>query len=274
MTPALRTRLLTAAVLVPLVLLAVLYLPAWGFQLLVSAIMLGGFWEWTRLARLPGRTVRALATAALAAAFLALSWQPIRALLPVAGLACGFWLLAALWLSRPQFAAADTGGARLLKLAAGVLVLGGGWAGAVFLRDGIERGALWLLMCLVVVYGSDSLAYFSGRHFGGAKLAPRISPAKTWAGFWGAVLGIVPVALAGGWLMDLPAGRLLPWMALAVACVLLAVLGDLFESLIKRHAQVKDSGRLFPGHGGLLDRGDSMFAALPAFAVGLAWLLA
>jgi phosphatidate cytidylyltransferase len=144
----------------------------------------------------------------------------------------------------------------------------------VFLRDGLERGPLWLLMCLVVVYGSDSLAYFSGRHFGGAKLAPRISPAKTWAGFWGAVLGSVPVALAGGWLMGLPADRLLPWLALAGACVLLAVLGDLFESLIKRHAQVKDSGRLFPGHGGLLDRGDSMFAALPAFAVGLAWLLA
>jgi phosphatidate cytidylyltransferase len=271
-TPALRTRLLTAAVLVPLVLLAVLYLPTWAFELLVSAIMLGGFWEWTRIARLPGRPLRALATAALAAAFLALAWQPIRVLLPVAGVACVFWALAALWLSRPDFAAADTIGARLLKLAAGIMVLGGGWAGAVFLRDGLERGPMWLLMCLVVVYGSDSLAYFSGRHFGGAKLAPRISPAKTWAGFWGAVAGTVPVALVGGWLMGLPAGRLLPWMALAAVCVLLAVLGDLFESLMKRHAQVKDSGRLFPGHGGLLDRGDSMFAALPAFAVGLAWL--
>lgn len=273
-SPGLRTRLLTAAVLIPAVVLAVVYLPTWAFELLVSVIMLAGFWEWTRLARLPGRPLRALATAALAAGFLALALQPLPALLPVAGLACGFWLLAAAWLRRPEFAAADTPGARLLKLAAGVMVLGGGWAGAVFLRDGLERGPLWLLICLVVIYGSDSLAFFSGRHFGGRKLAPRISPGKTWAGFLGAVLGSIPVALAAGWLMALPAARLLPWLGLAMLCVLLAVLGDLFESLMKRHAQVKDSGRLFPGHGGVLDRGDSLFAALPAFAVGLAWLLA
>lgn len=125
-----------------------------------------------------------------------------------------------------------------------------------------------------MIYGGDSLAYFSGRRFGGRKLAPGISPGKTWAGLYGALAGSVPIALVAGWLLGLSGTGLAAWTALAMVCLLLSVLGDLIESVLKRQAGVKDSGRLFPGHGGVLDRGDSLFAALPAFAVGLYWLLA
>lgn len=275
MNPALRTRLVTAAVLVPLVILAVLYLPRWGFALLVSVLMLAAFWEWTRLSGMAARQARAGVAALLALLFLGYYLLPHDSLRAVALNACGFWLLAAVWLRNAEFATAETPAHRVLKLAAGAIVLSGAWAGAVYLRDGLPAdGPLWLLACLTVVYSADSLAYFTGRRFGGRKLAPRISPGKTWAGLYGAVAGVVPIALTWGWLLGLRGQRLGLWLILALACVLLSVLGDLFESLMKRHSQVKDSGRLFPGHGGVLDRGDSLFAALPAFAAGLAWLLA
>lgn len=275
MSDGVATRIATGLILAPLVVLAVLYLPPIGFALLVSVLMLAAFWEWTRLSGLPNRPLRALCTAGLALLFAAYALLPPSALLGIASVACVFWLLALLWLRHPAFGDRNTLQYQLLKLAAGVIVLSGAWAGAVYLRDGMPaNGPLWLIACLTVVYGGDTLAYFTGRHFGGRKLAPQISPGKTWAGLYGAVAGASVAALASGWLLDLRDSTLVVWVALAIGCLLLSILGDLFESLMKRHRQVKDSGRLFPGHGGVLDRGDSLFAALPAFAVGLSCLLA
>lgn len=273
MSSGLRTRTITALVLAPSVVLAILYLPAWGFAVLVSVMMLAAFWEWSRLSGVPGRPLRALLTGLLGLGFLGLALQPHEHLLLPASLAMVFWVLALGWLVAPQFAASDTPSHRAMKVAAGFILLAGAWAGAVFIRDGLPGGPTWLIVCLAVIYGGDSLAYFSGSRFGGRKLAPRISPGKTWAGLYGAVFGVAPLALALGWWKGLGGQALALWMLLAMGCLLLSVLGDLVESIMKRHRQVKDSGRLFPGHGGVLDRGDSLFAALPAFALGLAWLL-
>lgn len=268
------TRIATGLILAPAVVLAILFLPPTGFAVLVSVLMLAAFWEWTRLSGLPRRPLRALLIAMLAAVFATiLILLPLAALPALATAGCAFWLLAALWLRHRDFAARDSGAHRLLKLAAGAVLLLAAWAGALYIRDGLSDGALWLIACLAVVYGGDTFAYFSGRQFGGRKLAPNISPGKTWAGLYGALAGAAVVATVAGWLLGLRGSTLLLWLGLAMACLLLSVLGDLFESLMKRHRQVKDSGRLFPGHGGVLDRGDSLFAALPAFAVGLAWLL-
>lgn len=275
MSSGLRARVLTGLVLAPAIVLAVLYLPAHGFAVLISALMLAAFWEWTRLSGVPNRPLRAALLAVLAAVFAAVYLIAGSLAFPVLALAaCGFWLLAALWLRRRDFAATDTTGHRVVKVGAGAILLLGAWAGALFIRDGLPQGALWLIACLAVIYGGDTSAYFSGRRFGGRKLAPGISPGKTYAGLYGAVLGSALVALAAGWLLGLRGGALGLWLLLAIACLLLSIVGDLFESLMKRHRQVKDSGRLFPGHGGMLDRGDSLFAALPAFAVGLGRLLA
>lgn len=269
------TRIATGLVLAPLVILAVLYLPPLAFAGLVSVMMLAAFWEWSRLSGLPGRPLRCVAMIALAAVFAVLAGSPHDRLPLVAMVACVFWLFALVWLGNPGFASRDTWVNRTVKVLAGVILLCGAWAGAVYLRDGLPaNGALWLVACLTVIYGGDTAAYFTGRTFGGRKLAPSISPGKTWAGLYGAVGGAIVAALGAGWLLGLRDGRLGLWLALAIVCLLLSIMGDLFESLMKRHRQVKDSGRLFPGHGGVLDRGDSLFAALPAFAVGLAWLLA
>lgn len=270
-----RTRVATALPLAIAVGLAIVYLPPTGFAVLVSVLMLAGFWEWTRLSGVPTRPVRAIAVVVLAALFAFYAWLPHASLLWIAAAACVFWLLALAWLARPAFGAVDTAGIRTLKVVAGALLLSGAWAGAVYVRDGLPaEGALWLIACLVVVFGGDTFAYFTGRRFGGRKLAPKISPGKTWAGFYGAVVGAVIVAAVAGWLLGLRGAPLLGWMLLAAICLLLSIAGDLFESLMKRHRQVKDSGRLFPGHGGVLDRGDSLFAALPTFALGLSRLLA
>ncbi len=275
MSSGLAQRIATGLVLAPAVVLAILFLPPPGFAVLVSVLMLAAFWEWTRLSGLPQRPLRAALLAGLGMLFAAIFLLlPPVTLQHLALAGCGFWLLAALWLRHRDFAARDSSAHRLLKLAAGAILLLAAWAGALFIRDGLNNGALWLIACLAVIYGGDTFAYFSGRTFGGRKLAPNISPGKTWAGLYGALAGAIVVALVAGWLLGLRGHALALWQALAIVCLLLSIVGDLFESLIKRHRQVKDSGRLFPGHGGVLDRGDSLFAALPAFAVGLAWLLA
>jgi phosphatidate cytidylyltransferase len=125
---------------------------------------------------------------------------------------------------------------------------------------------------LLIVWSADIGAYFSGRAFGKRKLAPQISPGKTWAGAYGALAAGTLIAVIGGWLLDVRGASLAGLAVLACLTVAASIVGDLVESLMKRHAKVKDSGSIFPGHGGLLDRLDSVFAALPVFAAGL-WLL-
>jgi phosphatidate cytidylyltransferase len=129
-----------------------------------------------------------------------------------------------------------------------------------------------MLLALLIVWAADIGAYFSGRFFGKRKLAPQISPGKTWAGVYGALVAGALVVAAGGWLLGVHDARLLGLVLVGLVTVAASIVGDLIESLMKRHGRVKDSGTLFPGHGGMLDRLDSVFAALPVFALGK-WML-
>jgi phosphatidate cytidylyltransferase len=130
----------------------------------------------------------------------------------------------------------------------------------------------WGLYALMLVWAADSCAYFVGSRWGTTKLAPQISPGKTIVGVYGALAGSALIAVAGGWLLNVRGMSLLALVVLGMVAVVLSIVGDLFESLIKRHAQVKDSGHMFPGHGGVYDRLDGVFAALPLFALGKAAL--
>src|SRR5699024_7397069 len=151
------------------------------------------------------------------------------------------------------------------------------WCALGLIHAGEPNGHRWLLLALAIVWAADTGAYFAGRRFGGKlfkerRLAPRISPNKTIEGLLGGLLaavagGVVFAPLAGAAASQLPAVALVALLAAGFS-----VLGDLFESLLKRHAGVKDSGNLIPGHGGLLDRLDGVLAALPVFAVGKIWL--
>ena len=239
------------------------------FAGLLGMVWLLASWEWTRLIGMPSLAARIVAVLVYALLMAAL-WS-VRGEWPWwAAIAAGmlWWLLSLAWMRHFSFAASPTSGNRLFKLCAGSLVLLPSWVALVEMHNNPQRGAVWTLLALVLVGAADSFAYFPGSRFGRNKLAPRISPGKTLEGVWGALAGSGIVACAGGWWLGERGWPLLLLVGLGLLCVIFSVIGDLFESLMKRQANVKDSGALFPGHGGLLDRLDGVFAAMPVFVAG------
>lgn len=263
-----KQRVITALLLAPLVLGAILFLPTSYLMPLVAAALLGGLWEWTRLIGIHSPVARTLILLAHAALMAWLAWRggPLFELVALAGVA--WWLLALVWLRFPAFGKRDDSANRALKLGVGALLVIPTWCAFALLH---ADAAAWALYGLMLVWAADTFAYFSGRRFGGAKLAPSISPGKTWAGFWGGLFGVVVLALAMSPVLGVGLAQLPVFIAISLIAGLASVLGDLFESLIKRQAGAKDSGALLPGHGGVLDRIDSILAALPVFVICKAW---
>ncbi len=267
----LRARLLTALVLLVLLGLVLFRVSALAWQAAVLAAALVASWEWAGLARFPGvsRVFYVLVTAVLAGLVSWVSAQDSAAVLKVLYAASIlFWgAVAPLWLARQWRVASPA----LLALTGWVVILPTGFA-LVSLR---ATGPWTLLMFMAVLWLSDTAAYFSGRAFGRRKLAPAISPGKTWEGVAGAVVAVLGYAvLLGQWaspdrgaagqiILTLQAG----WIPLLLVMTALGIEGDLFESWIKRCAGVKDSGTILPGHGGVLDRIDALTATLPLVAL-------
>lgn len=271
-----RQRITTALFLAPLPVLAVLFLPTPWLAAALALVLLAGLWEWTAFAGIHDRLPRAAFLTANALLMAALIWGggPSLFTLKLLSLVGVLWWVAAvpLWLARPAFASADTSANRALKLMAGTLGIVPAWCALGWLHAEDPLGPRWTLYALLVVWIADSGAYFAGSKFGKRKLAPSISPGKTWEGVYGGLAATALLAVVGFPLLGLGWTQL---PALLVATLLVAgisVVGDLFESLMKRHSGVKDSGALFPGHGGLMDRLDSILAALPVFVVAKAWL--
>lgn len=266
----LRLRVLTATVLTPLAILAILLPGTKLFALFGAVAFSAALWEWTMLSGLKATAAR-IAVLVGAALIFALLWHFNSSTLTSWVLAAGvaWWLLTCLWLRHFAFAAAPTRENRALKLVAGALVIFPAWIALLSLHSRNPNGPWWVLLAFVIVWTADIGAYFSGRTWGKRKLAPQISPGKTWAGAYGALVAGVLVTLLGAWLLDVRDARLIGLGLLGLVTVAASIVGDLAESLMKRHAQVKDSGNVFPGHGGLMDRLDSLFAALPVFASGL-----
>lgn len=241
-------RTLSSAILIPAILLDVWLGDIW-FHLLVALLAVMMAHEWTNIVHDRSSAQFALhAAAALCGAFLSVSLDWAPTLIAIAIITV---LSAAL-------AVAQRRKLRLWVLA-GVPYVGLPAMAFVILRGESHIGMLTIMWLFVVVWAADICAYFAGRLIGGAKLAPRISPKKTWAGLWGAVAGgVVAGAALGYW------AGLANLVVLALLGGLLAIveqMGDLFESALKRHYGVKDSGRLIPGHGGVLDRVDGLVAA-------------
>ena len=274
-----RTRLLAALVMTPLAIAAILFLPTPWLALLAAVLFLGGLWEWLRLSEVEDTLARTLLLALNLLLMVAMVWASRTAsggslvLFQVAAMiGVAWWLLAALWLRAYDFGSDHDTGARVAKLAAGTFAVIPAWCALVLIHAQHPNGHIWLLTALAIVWAADTGAYFAGRRFGRRKLSPRISPNKTVEGLAGGAVAGVLVGVAGGALAGAGAAKL-PAVALcALVMVLFSVVGDLFESLLKRHAGVKDSGDLIPGHGGLLDRMDSVLAALPAFVLCKEWM--
>lgn len=276
-----RVRVLTSLVMAPVAIAGILLLPAEWMAALAALLFLAGLWEWFELAEIEDTLARTVLLVAHLAMMVAIVWASRSsagftfALLQVTTMVgVAWWLLALLWLRRPGFASDHDTHARVFKLAAGALAVIPAWCalGWIHGNPDDEFPHRWLLAALAVVWAADTGAYFVGRKFGRRKLAPTISPNKTIEGMLGGVACGVLAGLgfgvfAGAGMAELPAVALVSLVA-----VLFSVVGDLFESLLKRHVGVKDSGNLLPGHGGILDRIDGVVAALPAFALGKALL--
>ena len=264
MTPLLR-RVLTALVMLGVFVSAVLWAPGWLWAALMAGVAGLAAYEWARLSDFPSLSARVyaalLALAALLLPYvLAESWPAFQTGLIV--LAMGFWLLVApLWLLS-RWRAQQV----FVRALVGVVLILPTWAALLYLHS---RGPGVLLGVMAIVWIADTAAYFAGRRFGRHKLAPTISPGKTWegvAGAWGAL------ALYAGALSLWVGIPLLSLVLMVSGLLYLSVLGDLFESWIKRVSGMKDSGTMLPGHGGVLDRIDALLSTLPIATGMLMWL--
>lgn len=272
----LKQRVITALVLLAVLLPALFYAQPEPFFLLTLLFIAAGGWEWARMNGMLGQAawLSGLACAALCAGFWLLGGLG-RALAPLWLLAGAVWVLLGAWVLSRGVVAWSTH-ARGLRLGLGLLALCVTWVAVARAR---QLGVNFLLSLLALVWVADIGAYFAGRALGGKvcqrKLAASISPGKSWEGVWGGMLGVVLLAFAWRWaeaasdvvvpsIYTLLSARGSGFMVLA--CLFLcamSVVGDLFESLVKRSAGVKDSSGLLPGHGGVLDRVDALLPTLP-----------
>lgn len=263
----LKQRVMTASVLALIAVWVVLKLPAIGFGAALLAMLLLGAWEWADLAGM-NQTRSRLGYGALILILILAFWPLVDSPMLMGGLLIlvfAGWCYVPIWLRR--YARQPDRPDHLMILGAvGIVILVGPWVALMGLRD--EFGPGYVLFLLLLIWIADIGAYFAGRRWGRRKLAPAISPGKTWEGVWGAGAAALIFALIGAAALRM-GSRWLWFVAVCMVTVGFSIVGDLFESMIKRQRGVKDSGALLPGHGGVLDRIDSLTAAAPVFLLGL-----
>ena len=263
----LKQRIITALILLPIALCGFFLLDGANFALFIGLVVTLGAWEWARLAGLVAQGLRVAYAVVVAGLLMLLHLMPELA--PwVLGVSVLWWALAT-WLVLTYPRTSELWASVACRLLIGLLVLLPAWQGLVLIKHWPLGN--WLIMAvMVLVWGADIGAYFSGRAFGKRKLAPQVSPGKSWEGVYGGLaLSLVITAMVGV-TREWSAGELILGLFGAAVVVLVSVVGDLTESMFKRRSGIKDSSNLLPGHGGVLDRIDSLTAAIPLFAV-LLW---
>jgi phosphatidate cytidylyltransferase len=266
-------RLVTAGILLPLVILGILYLPLNYFRYLSILVFSVGAWEWTRLSgfeslvdRLIGLTCMALLIFLYWVIFAFVLVPANYIAMPIINaFVITFWYLALCavlfypkgsWLYR----------SKAMGVIIGTLILVPACIALVILKN---YGPDYLLYLMCVVWAADTGAYFAGRAWGKHKLSPIVSPGKTWEGVLGAIVLSSCVIAVSYYILDVEKS-FASWMLLGIIVVIASIIGDLFESLFKRLRNLKDSGNILPGHGGVLDRLDSLIPAMPIFVLGIA----
>lgn len=269
----LKKRILTAVGIFTLFFLSLLSLPPFWFAVLVSLVLLIGAWEWANLSGFISYPQRLIYCAGVALLTIGIS-QPMnlltdtpdqekfKQLLVLSGL---WWAIALLWVQGYPSSAVLWGN-RWVRALVGCLVLLPGGMALVYLHT-LPQGAWLILLVVLTVAVADTGAYFTGKAFGKHKLAVEVSPGKSWEGVIGGFLGCLVLALLISLFFDMMTWA--EWMMIILPAALVSVLGDLLESMIKRHRGLKDSGRILPGHGGILDRIDGLTASAPIFALSL-----
>lgn len=265
----LKFRILTAIILIPLFLLLLFKLPPNLFGWITGAVVIYCGWEWSSLMGIKNPWKKLIYPVIL---YLVL-YVSLQLYIPNVILAGLVWWLFSVVLIVIYPKASDTWGqGYLVRGLMGVMVLVPCWLAVNFIRNIPDNGIAILLFLFVLIWGADISAYFAGKWWGKNKLAPMVSPGKTWQGLIGAVVTTLIITLVTLWQLESPNWLWLAFCGLTVVTVLFSVVGDLFESMLKRKENLKDSGRLLPGHGGILDRIDSLTAAAPVFLCGALFL--
>ncbi len=267
MESGLKQRLVTGVILIIAVLLGVLLLPNTLFSVaaLIVFVSLAG-WEWARLVGFQEFKQGVFVAVLLFAGLVVYVWGDLRWAAMVVGVLAwlGALVLLSMYEKGTDLYQQQSG---LLRLAA-FLVLIPAWIAMITLHQYYPVLVLYLIFLVAI---ADSGAYFSGKAFGKHKLAPQLSPGKTREGALGGLLGVALWSLLGAWYFGLSAADSFYFIVLSLASGVMSISGDLFESLIKREAGMKDSGTILPGHGGILDRVDGLLATLPLFTLGVFW---
>jgi phosphatidate cytidylyltransferase len=260
----LKQRIITAAILIPIFVFLVLKLPPDAFCIMTGAFVLVGAWEWSGfmgVKKKPQTLIYPLLMIFLMAASLYI-YIPFMMYVAFA-----WWLIALLLMFIYPKASESWGNSIIVRGIMGVLVLIPCWLAINFIRNAND-GPYALLFLFILIWTADIAAYFAGRQWGKHKLAAKLSPGKTWEGFMGALTATFLVVVGTLYALKAPMATWLGAIILRMVAVVFSVIGDLFESMLKRKAGLKDSGVILPGHGGVLDRIDSLTAAAPIFVVG------
>lgn len=269
----LKQRIVTAVVLLAGFLSALYFLPLDWLMILAAAVVGLAGWEWSNMMGLRSKGLRFVyVVVTLAFVYGCYWWTFLQSGVPVergqallmAG--AGWWCLALLLVfSYPR--ASSLWGSVAGKAVMGWLVLLPMWVAMALLMYQVNDGKVYLLLALSVVVLMDTGGYFAGRKFGRRKLMPAVSPGKTLEGFFGGLAVNVLVLIFVAWYKQVSTPELFNWAILILVTACASVLGDLLESMVKRHRQIKDSGHILPGHGGVLDRIDGVTSALPVFTL-------
>lgn len=266
----LKQRIMTALILLPIVVSAILYLPNPAFALLWAVALNLAAWEWSALARLSSLVSRIIWLFVINVVLIAL-WFNINVSAitdTVMLLAAGFWgvvMVSLLFDITRRMADLSATAYRTVSVATGVFIIVPTWLALVLLHQS-EPSRVLLVFCLV--WSADTGAYFAGRRFGKRKLAPSISPGKSWEGVIGGLLVSLLLVYVWSLTADMPQAEQVAFIIISMIAVMVSIYGDLLESVFKRVSGIKDSGQLLPGHGGIMDRLDSITAAGPIFMAG------
>ena len=259
----LRQRVLTAIVALAVLAVVLFVVPAVVARTIIMLLMLGAAWEWSGFIFKPQEKRRTLYVLFIAILLALVFFELHEAVLvdTVLKISLGWWFAALTWMFF-----FPTPIARPVIWICGALILVPAWLALDLLY--VQRPEL-LLFALLIVWVADMGAYFVGKGFGRVRLAPRISPNKTWEGVLGGLCAVMVLAAIGSPILEIDIAVLLPF---CLAIAMISIVGDLTVSMFKRNAGLKDSGTLFPGHGGILDRIDSVAAAAPLFALATGWI--
>ncbi|MAE21017.1 MAG: phosphatidate cytidylyltransferase [Pseudomonas sp.] len=278
-----KQRVITALVLAPVMVVGIFFLPLKPFAFFIAIIATLGAWEWANIAGYKKSYSRILyAFFVFVCLYISARFLRVNPEWKIWFLAAGtLWWTVAFALVKRYPGGTDIWNARVIRAFLGLCVLIPMWVGFMHLKEE-PHSSLLIIYVMLVVWGADTGAYFAGRKWGNTKLAPHVSPGKSWAGFWGGFATTLLLAVFACWYVDSQIQALdmmgtIKILAITMVTMVISVLGDLVESMMKRHRGIKDSSSLLPGHGGVMDRIDSMAAAVPVFAfmmMLLGWSLA